>query len=167
MCFPSLKTFTVLKGFFLLLACHPTALALLWQFLTTWLWERRMRSPIFLVSRVGSRSLYHIRLSKTDFDLILSNSNANSKSLKHELLLVSAVAGHNRPALHLVRELDQQHLKVYGVLMTSGGFFSAWFFSIYQVKYSGLLIVGFGLCPEGPPLQLWSALRAQLSRLCL
>ena len=133
MCFPSLKMFTVLQGFFfLLLACHPTALALLWQFLTTWLWERRMRSHIFLVSRVGSRSLHHIRLSKTDFDLILSNSNADGKSLKHELLLVSAVAGHNRPALHLVREPNKQRLEVYWVLVAFGGFFSGWFFSIYQ-----------------------------------
>lgn len=105
-----------------------------------------MRSPIFLVNRVGSRSLHHIRLSKTDFDLILSNSNANSKSLKHELLLVSAVAGHNWPALHLVRELDQQRLKVYGVLMTSGGFFFRVVFfnlssKVFRFAYRGIWVV--------------------------
>lgn len=59
------------------LACHPTALALLWQFLTTWLCDRRRRSPIFSVSRVRSRSLHHIRPSRAGFDLILSNSNAD------------------------------------------------------------------------------------------
>lgn len=126
-----------------------------------------MRSPIFLVSRVGSRSLRHIGLSKTGFDLILSNSNADSRGLKHELLLVSAVAGGDRPALHLVRELDKQHLEVCWVLTTFGGFFSGWFFSVYHINCSGLLIAEFGLCPDGPFLQLWSALRAQLSRFCL
>lgn len=45
-----------------------------------------MRSPVFLVSRAGSRSLHHISLIKAGFDLVLSNSSADSRSLKHELL---------------------------------------------------------------------------------
>lgn len=44
---------------------------------TTWLCDRRTRSPIFSVSRVRSRSLHHIRPSRAGFDLILSNSNAD------------------------------------------------------------------------------------------
>lgn len=36
--------------------------------------------------RGGSRSPHHISLSKTGFDLVLSNSNADSRSLKHEFL---------------------------------------------------------------------------------
>lgn len=125
-----------------------------------------MRSHVFLVSRVGFRSLHHIRWSKTDFDLILSNSDADSKSLKHELLLQSAVAGCGWFALHLVIELDKGHLEVYWVLMSCGGFyFRVSFFSLS--KCSGLLFTEFGLCPDGPPLQLLPALNAQLSKLCL
>lgn len=85
---------------------------------------KRMRSHVFLVCRVGSRNLHHIRWSKTDFNLILSNSNADSKSLKHELLLQSAVARCDRLALNLVIELDKEHLEVYWVLMNLGAFIS-------------------------------------------
>lgn len=167
MCFPSLKMISVPNVWGFLLVCQSTALALLWWFLRAWLWEGRLRSHI-LVSGVGSRSLHYVRLSETDFDLILSNSNADSKSWKHELLLVSAVAGHDQPALHLARELDKQCLEVNWALTNLGAFFLRAFFfpSIYQIS-SSLLIEGFRVCPDSPPLQLWSALGTQLSRLCL
>lgn len=99
-----------------------------------------MRSHI-LVSGVGSRNLHYVRLSKTDFDLILSNSNAGSRSWKHELLLVPAVAGYDQPALHLARELDKQCLEVNWALINLGASFLRVFFfsSIYQIS-SSLLI---------------------------
>lgn len=78
-----------------------------------------MRSHI-LGSGVGSRNLHYVRLGKTDFDLILSNSSAGSRSWKHELLLVPVVAGYDQPALHLARELDKQHLEVNWALTNLG-----------------------------------------------
>lgn len=115
-----------------------------------------MRSHI-LVSGVGSRNLHYIRLSKTDFDLILSNSNAGSRGWKHELLLVPAAAGYDQPALHLAGELDEQCLEVNWALTNLGSFFKGglffFFFSIYQI-ISSLLIEGFVVCPDHPPLQL-------------
>lgn len=81
-----------------------------------------MRSHI-LVSGVGSRNLHYTRLSKTDFDLILSNSNAGNRGWKHELLLVPAAAGYDQPALHLAGELDKQCLEVNWALTNLGSFF--------------------------------------------
>lgn len=81
-----------------------------------------------MVSGIGSRSLHYVRLSKTDFDLILSNSSAGSRSWKHELLLVPAVAGYDQPALHLAGELDKQCLEVNWTLTNLGSSFLRVFF---------------------------------------
>jgi len=152
---PSLKMFTILpEGFFVVgMSSYSTSTSLA-VFNDMALRKENQVSHLFLVSRVGSRNLHFIRLSMTDFDLILSNSKAGSRSLKPELLLVSAVAGSDRPALQLHRELYKQRLEVQWVLTTSEGFFSGFFFSTYHTKCSGLLIAEFELCPDSSFLQL-------------
>lgn len=97
--------------------------------------------------RGGSRSPHHISLSKTGFDLVLSNSNADSRSLKHEFLfsVCSYRVWSTCPAFDW--RFSQSRLAVNDLY---GGFFffSGKLTSRYETKFPGLRIMEFGMCPD-------------------
>lgn len=101
--------------------------------------------------RGGSRSPHHISLSKTGFDLVLSNSNADSRSLKHEFLfsVCSYRVWSTCPAFDW---RFGQFLKVDWLWMTFMVgfffFFSGKLTSRYEIKFPGLRIMEFGMCPD-------------------
>lgn len=106
-----------------------------------------MRSPILLVSGVDPEARIisvWARLALTSFYqtqmLTVGAWNMNS-------FLVSAVTGCDQPALRLTGDF----LKVDWLWMTfmvGFFFFSGKFTSRYQIKFPGLRIMEFGMCPD-------------------